>query len=504
MVEIHHTDIDGVTTIWAETSAPLAAGLLFRTGRVDESVPITGWTHLIEHLAISATGNHSRHSNGLAAEVFTGFYTSGHPEDVVDFLQGVCKALANLPGERLEAEKQILAAENRSRGNDLRGNLLRWRYGAAGYGLIGFRDLGLRGVTLEQLQEFSALRFTRDNAILWVNGPIPKDLRVDLPPGRKIPLPPLNPVLTEFPSFFQDDGCGGLAVGATVPRVSAAPIFIGIAQNRLLEGLRNQNALSYSPSVIYDPLNAETAHLILYADSEMNRRAELVDAFSDVFEGFQDVSDLEVESTRKEFLDHMTGPLAPPPNDLAVAEIQRFAMDWLLGKEFETVDSLAAGYHALTATDITAFFSEVKQTSLAALPGQATYKEWAGERAPNSLAPRVKGREVKSVDYPIERIKLIHGPDGVSLKFPDASYHTVRYQDLAGAIHYDDGGVALIGNDATWLTIEPTLWRKGRSVAKSILEHVPVDLLLDHGERSASQIPKPQTTAWQRFIASLT
>lgn len=504
MIDFHRTNIDGVTTIWVETTAPLAAGLLFRTGRSDETIPTTGWTHLIEHMAIWATGDHSRHSNGYVTDAFTGFFTTGHPEDVSAFLQGISQALAALPGERLEAEKQILAAEDHSRSIDLRGILLRSRYGATGHGLTGFREMGLRNARLEQLQEFIAQRFTRENAILWLNGPIPKALRLDLPSGEKLPTQPLKPIQTEFPIFFQDDIVGGAAIGATVPRVAAAPIFTGIAQNRLHKTLRIQKALSYSPTVMYDALNADTAHLIMYADSEINRRAELAEVFGEVFKGLNEISEQEVESTRKEYLDHMTGPLAPPANDLAMAEIQRYAIDWIHGKEYEAIELLADEYFAINADDITTFFSEVKNTCLAALPTQADIGDWAGERWPDSLSPRVEGREVRSIDYPIERTKLVYGPDGVSLKLPNASHYTVRYQELSGAIYFEDGGISLIGNDATWVTIEPTLWRKGRVVAEAIRNRVPAGLLLEYGERPENEIPKPQTTAMQRFWASLT
>lgn len=504
MTDYHWTEVDGIPTIWAETDAPLTAGLLFRTGAIDESVPTSGYTHLIEHMAIAATGDHARHSNGLAAEAFTGFYTTGHQEDVTAFLGGICKALANLPGDRLDAEKQILAAENRTRGYDLRGAMFSWRFGATGYGLMRFPGLGAKSATLEQLQAFSAQRFTRENAILWLNSPVPKDLRLDLPAGTKRPLPELKPILANFPCFYTDDNCGGVAIGATVPRVSASSIFNVIAQKRLQEQLRVNKALSYSPAVMYDPITADTAHLILYADSEPNRRVELSDAFGEVFEGLAVINDAELESARKEYLDHMTGPLAPPLQDRIHIEIQRAAIDWILGRENDPIEVVAAEMETVTTADITAFLDGIRKASLIALPSGAYIREWAGERAPNSLGERVKGREVHSVDYPIDRVKLVHGLDGVSLRLPDATHYTVRYHELAGAVHYDDGGVILIGNDATWLTVEPTLWRKGRSVSRAIYDRLPGELLLEHGDRPENEIPKPKTTAWQRFIASLT
>ena len=53
-----------------------------------------------------------------------------------------------------------------------------------------------------------------------------------------------------------------------MPRIFASSIFCGIASRRLRKRLRTTDAISYAPSVFYVPLNADTAHLVLYAASE--------------------------------------------------------------------------------------------------------------------------------------------------------------------------------------------------------------------------------------------
>ncbi len=499
-VELHWTDVNGVATVWTEASGPLHAGLLFRTGRADETLVTAGQTHLIEHLAFSILNN--RFSNGFIENLVTGFVTTGSPDDVCVFLQKVCEALPSLPADRLEAEKKILVTEAASRPRDGGGTLMAWRFGAAGHGLRGMPEFGIRGATLEQLHEWSMQRFTRENAVLWLSGPLPAGLRLQLPPGEKQPLPLLTPMLPAFPAWFADDTCGGVAAGAIVPRVSASSIFNIIAPNRLHQRLRIEQAVSYSPWVFYEPLNSDTAHLMLYADSDQGRRAELADAFGEMFEKLKEIADGEVEVARKQYLDFSTGPLAPPLSDLLVHEVQRAAIDWLFGREFESLESLAAEAASITAADVAAFAGELQRTSVFAVPSKATVRPWMGAKAPLSVAEVVEGREAPSMDSPVQRDRLVYGPQGVSLRSPDGSHITVRYSGLAGALHYEDGCLCLIGSDATYLNIEPTLWRNGPSICREILKRVPAHLILEQGARSAEAIPKPRTTAWQRFRSS--
>ncbi len=504
MDELHWTEVDHVNTIWTDAPAPLRAGLLFRAGVVDETVMVAGRTHLIEHLALSTVSDTVQYRNGFVGGALTGFYTMGSPQEVSSFLVSVCDALTSLPGGRLEGEKQILAAENAARAYDFRSNLLLWRYGATVYGLMGMPQWGFRVATIEQLQNYSVQRFTKENAVLWLSGPPPTDLRLTLPHGTKQPLPPLAPIQRIFPSWFVDDRCGGVAAGATVPRVSASIVFCEIAAKRLHERLRTGQAVSYSPMVFYDPLNADTAHLVLYADSDHDHRAELTSVFGEVFEKLDQVGDSEVEMAQQQILERWTGALAPPPADRLVLDVQRAAMDYIFGSEFESTEALVSGMLSVTASDVSRFGRDLQATTMFALPGRIVKRPWMGDWVPPSLGFSVQGREVLPIDAPIQRERLVYGPDGVSLLWPDATHCTVRYSALAAVLYYEDGGVRLIGSDATVITIEPTLWRDGQRICRKILERVPEHLLLTQGSRSADAIPGPKTTPWQRFRASLT
>jgi hypothetical protein len=262
--------------------------------------------------------------------------------------------------------------------------------------------------------------------------------------------------------------------------------------------------VSYSPSVFYDPLNADTAHMVLYADSEQEHREELARVFGDVFKELGQVEESEVDDARRKIRDFWDGDLAPPLADRMVLEVQRAAMDWILGHEYKSMDVGAAELSSVTAADVSAFGRDMQTTAMFALPGEADLRPLFGEQTPASTGLVVRGRRIRSVDAPIQRHRLVHGPDGVSVVSPDGTDNTVRYSDLAAAVFYNDGGVLLVGLDAAAVSVEPTLWRGGQRVCQEIREQVPEHLVVDQRSRPSDAIPKPTTTAWQRFWARLT
>lgn len=502
MTELHWTEVDGVATVWADGPEPLRAGLLFRTGRADETLASAGQAHLIEHMAMSMTSGRVEQSNGFVGGTVTGFVTIGRPEEVSTFLAGICDALGSLPEDRLEAEKQIVEAENATRSYDVRANLLAWRFGASGHGLTGLPELGSHGATIEQLRERVARAFTSGNAVLWLSGPPPTDLRLRLPRGSKQAAPPLTPMQPVFPSWFVDDACGGIAAGATVARAPEGTIFCAIASDRLREHLRTGQSVSYAPTVFYEPLNADTAHVVLFADSDKDRREELGRSFGEVFEGLTEIGEAEIDDVRNQARENWIGSLAPSPADQVLRDVQRAAMDWILGSEFQSIESLAAEAGSVSAASLAEFVRSLRESTMFAMPGKAKIQPWIGTKAPLSMEPAVSGRTVRAVDAPVQRDWLVHGPDGVSRRWLDGSHVTVRYDSLAAAVCYEDGCVRLVGCDASSVMVEPTLWRDGRAVCREIRERVPPGLIVDKGARPAGAIPKPATTKWQRIRAT--
>lgn len=499
MTELHRTEVDGVATVWVESPGALSAGLLFRTGRADETLVTLGRTHLLEHLVLSTIGEVAPGQNGEVGGVVTGFHATGAPEVVAAFLTGVTRSLGAFAGERLDDEKQVLEAETARRPPDLGASLLNWRYGATGYGLLWMQELGLKNVTIEHLSTLAAARFTRQNAFLWLSGPPPAGLHLDLPEGVRQPLPRLVPIRDESPSWYVDDAIGGVAIGSTGPRNSTATVFRAVAGKLLRDRLRAKQAVSYAPQVLYEPLDADTAHVVLYADSEPDRRAELTHEFVEEFEVLGRISKAQLEDARREALNHLVGPLAPPPDQLALVEANRAALDWIFGREFEPLDSLAAGVATVSLTDLQTYARGLRQEALFALPSGALLRQSMGQRTPTFRGGPVKGRTVSPVDGPYQRERLVYGPEGVTLRLEGDAHHTIHYQDVAAALRSEDGRLVIINTAADAIIIEPNLWRNGARAIEEIRARIPKKLIIEEGARRSDHIPEPATTRWERL-----
>ena len=99
-------------------------------------------------------------------------------------------------------------------------------------------------------------------------------------------------------------------------------------------------AVSYAPFVFYDPMTADTVHLVLYAHSHGEHRKELAREFSEVFVGLGEIEESEIESARSQVLEGWTGTHAPQPVDLMMGALHRAAADRVFEKNFESLESL--------------------------------------------------------------------------------------------------------------------------------------------------------------------
>ena len=79
---IHQAEVDGVPTLFAPDDGPVRAGLVFRVGQADETLPTAGMTHLLEHLVLHRIGMTSHRANGSTEAFTTTFLMQGSPSGV--------------------------------------------------------------------------------------------------------------------------------------------------------------------------------------------------------------------------------------------------------------------------------------------------------------------------------------------------------------------------------------------------------------------------------------
>src|SRR5439155_576880 len=76
-------------------------------------------------------------------------------------------------------------------------------FGVGGPGLLDFDELGLRWLGPEPINQWGQDRFTAGNAALWLSGPVPENLKLNLRPGTRKPLPELSQLPYKTPAVYQ-------------------------------------------------------------------------------------------------------------------------------------------------------------------------------------------------------------------------------------------------------------------------------------------------------------
>ncbi|MFD9408460.1 M16 family metallopeptidase [Streptomyces sp. NPDC059989] len=477
------TSVDGIRTVLAPRSGPVTAGLLFRVGRADETLATSGVTHLVEHLALHQHGLSDLHYNGATAATYTHFHVTGTPADVVEYLNGVCAALRDLPIERLETEKEILRTEaaGKSRGPGHASTM--WRYGSRSYGLLGYEEAGLHHLTADQVRAWAQTRFTAENAVLWITGDaVPKGLDLALPTGEWHPAPAATSALPVTPAYFQGDE-GGVVLTSVVPRSTEARLFADVLGKELFRELRQKGGYSYTATADYSLRDTDSATVTALADALPQRQDALVGAFVDVIAKLRAgrIEQADLDAVRTSALAQFDTP------ELASHMLPGHAMNLLLRHRNLTVAEAKAEIEAVTVPDLHRVAKAVWADALMQVPGRGV--DWAGLTAAPADSPDiVSGRRYSSLED--GNVALLVANDGVSLVTP-AGQVTVRYAECSLMRVYPDGGRHLVGNDGFTLTVEPTLHGITAAQLAPMDAAVPPSSVIRMPPRDPARIPQP-------------
>ncbi|MCX4958641.1 M16 family metallopeptidase [Streptomyces virginiae] len=489
------TDVDGITTtvvngirtVLAPRSGPLTAGLLFRVGRADETLATSGITHLVEHLALHRHGLGDLHYNGATAVTYTHFHVQGSPADVVEYLNGVCAALRDLPMDRLDTEKEILRTEAAGRGSGPGHASTLWRYGSRSFGLTGYAELGLQGITADDVRAWAQTRFTAENAVLWITGDtVPEGLDLTLPTGEWRPTPEATSALPTTPAWFPGED-GALVLTSVVPRSTAASLFADVLGKELFRALRQKGGYSYTAAAEYAPRDTDSATVVAYADALPQKQDAMIGAFVDVLAKLRAgrIEQADLDSVRASALAQFDLP------ELAAAKLPAHAMNLLLRHRDLTVAEAKAELEAVTLSDLHQVALAVWADALVQVPGGGL--DWAGLAAAPARSPEiVNGRRYSAVGN--GDVALLVAKDGVSLTAP-GNQVTVRYAACALMQVYPDGARHLVGHDGFSLTIEPTLYRVGAAELAVIDAAVPPSAVIAMPPRDPARIPQPPEPA---------
>lgn len=465
------------------------AGLTFRVGTADETLARAGVTHLIEHLALAPLGLADYHVNGVTAPAFTMFHTQGSEADIAAFLTAVCGHLSDLPTARLTVEKEILRTEWSSRGATAIDSIPLWRHGARDFGLTSYPEWGLGAFTVDDLREWAARWFTRENAVLWITGDrVPAGLRLALPAGTRQPVPTASSALPQTPAYFVN-GARAVVLDSVVRRSAAANVFAGVLERELYRSLRQDAGLSYTTTTGYEPRGDGHAMLRALADALPEKQDAVLGGFIDVLAkmrvGRIEQSDLDAAvAKRADVLDTA---------EVDAARLPSYALNVLTEQPNSSIDEHRAELKAVSVADLHEVAGEVTSSALLMVPGGHT-ADWAGfVAAPTHSADVVDGTTYASREG---AGGLRIGADGVS-RLGAHGPLTVRYDDCSALLTWPDGARQLIGADAIALDIEPTLFELPPEAAQFIDARVPADRHVRMPARTPDEIPQPRPAAEQ-------
>lgn len=482
---IGSTRIDGIPALFAPREGPITAGLYFRVGRADETLPTSGITHLVEHLALFGQNLSDAHHNGETADGYTHFHVTGTEKEVVAFLNGVCAALRDLPIDRMLTEKEILrteAALRRTAGSREHHEIE--RFGAEGPAVVAYGELGLSVVEAEDVLDWARTRFTRGNAALWITtGEIPDGLDLTLPDGPRYPVPVYRDVLSHKPAYYRG-AAGGVLVNALVERSVAATVFTRVAAKALFRALRQEGGYSYTADCQYEPLDAQRARITVFADALEAQQAAVVGGVVDVLAALRAgvIDDADLAGARDAI-----ARLSDTPS-LGALLLPGTALDLLRGADILSSRARRDALEAVTTADLAAIARTVWDDAIAQIPEGDL--EWAGF-AP---APRFSDHAVEGESYPRvgdPATALVIGEQGVSMTMPQGS-STVHFDRCAGYLTRPDGARTLIGSDGFRVVIEPTL-HVGLSgeVLAGLDQRVPRETFIPLPVRRPDEIPQP-------------
>ncbi|MFT3887515.1 MAG: hypothetical protein QM713_05035 [Arachnia sp.] len=478
-------EFDGVRTFHVPTPRPtLHAVLRFRAGMVDETLPTSGWLHLLEHLALHDMGTATLAVQGTTELLTTTFQFDGPPEEVSEALQRLTAWFADPDLSRAEHESGVLQAEARLRRGSAAGRALGERYGAVGPGLASYDEPGLARAEQAALRELCARVFTRGNATLALYGSPPDGLRLNLPGGQLQPIPVAVETPDPRPAGYRISP-GGFVLSGVIDR-GHVPLSSLLAR-AINEVFRTMDGVAYAPWSSYEAVDRMQAVVFGGADVPDELGPQLVKSIRRATALLHDR-----DWTRKA-IDEMRARARQEAQDERTAGVlpARAGHAYLTGQPI--VASIDDMLEETLSPDAEALSRAVARFEGSLLMGVGPSVEWK-QRMPMSTQPTEKlavaGATHRARGWPMETSFLAVDVDGVSAG-SDSTHVVAPFAALAGVLTYPDGARTLIKRDGWYLHVEPTLWADGQKAIAAIDATVPSSITLPMPARRADEIPSP-------------
>lgn len=470
---MNRVDIDGVPAFWEEGPPPLAAVLMFRVGVRDEPFPQRGITHLVEHLAMSRIGRRYHDYNASVELAMTTFEATGPAAEVTAFLADVCHSLSDLPTDRLETERKVLAVEAQEGGGILELHLL-LRYGLRGPGLAAVTPPAPDALDADAVRSWAGHRFLRSTAVLALTGPPPPGLRLPLPDGPAPLRPHVAPLDLQGPLWTDHPDDRGIALSMQIPAGEAGAVAGRVARERLTEELRHRLGLVYDVDLVLgSSASGAGGSLTLVADPPARAAAQVAVVFDAVLEDLRRNGPTDAE---------LADDLA---EGQAVHEDPRSALDKAASAAAEHLhhsrvwdpETARSEREAISRGDVSKALAGYPATAILTVPEGVQARIEGFTRYPDHIGEPVRGREFKRQRFgPVPRGgTLVVGEDGVSLLLRDGTL-TVRWEDVVGYGEGPEDIRTLYGSNGCTIDLHPLFFRSGEEALALVESRVPAHL----------------------------
>jgi len=499
-VDVGMAEVDGVYAVWSPVPGPLQACLMFGTGRIDETLAQAGINHLVEHLALQSFGHTPYAWDGDVSSVVTRFHAMGNADQVAQHLTEVAASLGALPVDKLDHEARVLAIEAQRRAPGQAGYELIWRFGARGPGLLGFPEYGLRRITADEVLAWTAARFTRGNAFLWLSGPPPAGLSFGaLRDGNLLPS-------RELPSSLVP-GWSLLSAPTELVSVSmltgqdwAVGLGIEITRQRALDRLRRDRGITYSIQPENVRVSSDRSISSLSADAGRGESAAVLEELTGVLRDLAESGPTNEEIERFSLLHEQ---MLTHPQTL-LGYLNNAAERHLLGLPFVTPEELDERVRAVTPEAVRDGLAAVVDTIVAVGPTEMrAAAPWS--RPSGSSSEPVRGHPF--VPLPgRETGSLAVADEGVTWTSESGESVTVRWAELAGCLAWDSGLRRVMGVDGNSIVLAPWNWYGGEWLTGYVDRHTPPSLRIPIGEGTTTyqtDSNDPSTVTELRWLASI-
>lgn len=198
-------ELDGVKAFWLDVPGLTTASITFRVGRVDDPFPMLGLSHLIEHVVLHEFHERDYDYNGSVSALFTTCFAKGTPEEMKEFLETLSIKLRSINEDQLKHELGVVSIEMAEPPGGPEMIAPIYFYGTEGPARMFQADLLEHTLDTERALAFRDRFFTKANACITIKGPLPANLKLELPVGEHRPAPRVAAHRLATPTWFQAD-----------------------------------------------------------------------------------------------------------------------------------------------------------------------------------------------------------------------------------------------------------------------------------------------------------